>query len=53
MPKQLLKGDEIMKMLKIEPGKELGEIIKKLREKQLEGEIKTKKDAKVFLKSLS
>lgn len=53
MPKQLLKGDEIMKILKIEPSKKLGEIIKELREKQLEGEIKTKKEAKAFIKSLS
>lgn len=48
LPK-LLSGDEIMKLLKIKPSKELGEIIKSLKEAQLSGDISTKKDALNFI----
>lgn len=52
MPKQLLSGEEIMKILGIKAGAKVGEILKKIREKQLDGELKTKTDAKKFLKML-
>lgn len=51
MPKILIKGDEIMKTLNLPPGPKIGEVQKKIREKQLEGTIKTKKDARNFLKN--
>lgn len=49
LPRPLLNGDEIMKILKIKPGIQVGKIIEKLREAQLAGEIKTKKEATSFL----
>ncbi|MBD3330958.1 HDIG domain-containing protein [Candidatus Peregrinibacteria bacterium] len=51
MPDQLISGNEVMKILKIKPGKEVGRIIKEIREKQLEGKLKTKKDAISYIKS--
>ncbi|MBI2634726.1 CCA tRNA nucleotidyltransferase [Candidatus Peregrinibacteria bacterium] len=50
MPKQLISGEEIMKILGIKPGEKVGEIIDELREQQLEGNIKTSAEAKKFLK---
>lgn len=50
MPKQLLSGEEIMKILGIEEGEKIGKIIKDLREKQLDGKLKTKKEAKKYIK---
>lgn len=52
MPKQLICGDEIMKILNLKPGKRVGEIILEIRQKQLAGEIKTKKEAKEFVNKL-
>jgi poly(A) polymerase len=52
MPKQLISGDEIMKILKMKPGKRVGEIILDIRQKQLSGEITTKKDAKNYIRSI-
>ena len=40
-----------MKILKIKPGKEVGRIKDKLREKQLSGEVKNKKQAEEFIKN--
>ncbi|MFH1534334.1 MAG: CCA tRNA nucleotidyltransferase [Nitrospirota bacterium] len=50
MPKQLITGDEVMKLTDLKPGKEVGEILKTIRQKQIEGDIKTSKDAKQFVK---
>ncbi len=50
LPPPLLNGDEIMKILKIKPGIPVGEIIGKLREAQLAGEIKDKTQAVSFLR---
>lgn len=50
MPKQLISGDEIMKILKIKQGQQVGRILKEIREKQLGHEIKTSKEAKQYLK---
>jgi len=49
LPPSLLNGDEIMKILKIKPGKQVGEVIEKMREEQLSGRIKNKKQAKKFI----
>lgn len=49
MPKQIMTGEDIMKILKLKPGKKIGEIIKEIRDLQLEGRLKTKKDAKKYL----
>lgn len=51
-PSPLLKGEEVMKKLKLKPGKLVGEILTQLREKQLAGEVKTKKEALEWLKKL-
>lgn len=48
LPK-LLSGEEIMELLNIKPSKELGEIIKSLKESQLSGDISTKKEAVKFI----
>lgn len=50
MPKQLIDGDEVMKILKLKPGAEIGKLLDEVREKQLAGEIKTAKEAKEYLK---
>jgi len=44
-PKKLLAGEDIMKMLGMSPGPEVGAILEELREKQLAHEIKTKDEA--------
>ena len=41
-----------MKELKIPAGERVGEILMDIREKQLEGTLKTKKDAMDYLKNL-
>lgn len=51
LPK-LLSGNEIMELFAIKPGPELGEIINKLKESQLDGEITTRDDAINFIKTL-
>ncbi|MBT3865272.1 CCA tRNA nucleotidyltransferase [Candidatus Peregrinibacteria bacterium] len=52
MPKQLISGDEIIKTLKIPSGKKVGTILADIKEKQLEGKLKTKEDALKYLSSL-
>ena len=49
-PAPLLKGEEVIKELGIKPGKLVGEILDQLREKQLGGEIKNKREALKWLK---
>lgn len=51
-PDHLLKGEDVIKELGISPGKLVGEILNVLREKQLGGEIKTKKQALKWLKEM-
>jgi len=53
LPKLLLSGEEIMKVLKIKPGKQIGEIQEKIYFKQLADEVKTKEDAEKFIKTLN
>ncbi len=50
MPKTLITGNEIMKILNIGPGEKVGEILKEIRELQLDGKIKTKKQAGEYVK---
>ncbi len=52
-PKALLDGEEIMKILRINPGIEVGKTIAQLRESQLAGRINTKKNAREFLQKSS
>ena len=47
---KLLDGFEIMEILNIEKGKELGRIISALKEAQISGEVNTKNEAKEFVK---
>ena len=51
VPKPLLSGNEIMELLKLKPGKKVGEIAEELREKQLGHELTTKKQATDWLKT--
>lgn len=50
--KSILNGREIMEVLKIKSGKKVGDAIALLREEQLSEKIKTKKQAKIFLKKI-
>lgn len=52
LPK-LLNGNEIMQLLNIPASKKLGQIISKLYEAQLSGEINTKEEAVWFVKSIN
>lgn len=51
LPK-LLSGEEIMEILNLSPSKELGKVIKSLKEAQLSGDISTKDDAFEYIKKL-
>jgi tRNA nucleotidyltransferase/poly(A) polymerase len=53
LPQALLNGNEIMQILKIKAGEEVGKILDNLREKQLSGEIKTKQEAREFVKKIN
>ncbi|MFA7685998.1 MAG: HDIG domain-containing metalloprotein, partial [Candidatus Gracilibacteria bacterium] len=50
MPKQLVTGEEVMEILNLKPGKQIGEIILDIRQKQLAHEINTKQEAKAYVK---
>lgn len=52
LPKPLLDGNEVMKILKLSQGKEVGIALKKLREAQLEGRVKSAEEAVEFLRSI-
>ena len=51
LPK-LLDGNEVMKILGIEPSKRLGEVLNALKDAQISGEINTKDEAINFVRSL-
>lgn len=51
-PKPFLNGQEIMQILKISAGKQVGEVLEILREAQLAGQIKNKKEAQNFIAKL-
>ncbi|MEN3034115.1 MAG: HD domain-containing protein [Aquificaceae bacterium] len=52
LPSALLSGDEIMDILKIEQGPEVGKLKQALIEAQIEGKVKTKEEAIEFLKQI-
>ncbi|MFH1900150.1 MAG: HD domain-containing protein [Patescibacteria group bacterium] len=52
LPKALINGNGVMRILGIKPSKKVGKILGDLREKQLAGEIKTKQEAKQEIKKL-
>ncbi len=52
MPKQIISGEEVMKILNLEPGKKVGEVLAELRQLQLSEKIKSKKEAINYLKTL-
>ncbi|MBU4511652.1 HD domain-containing protein [Patescibacteria group bacterium] len=47
--KAVINGDDIMKEFKIKPGKKVGELLDLVREEQLAGRVRTKKEAIDFL----
>lgn len=51
LPK-LLDGNDIMNILNIPPSKQLGDIIKALLEAQISGDVTTKEEAEIFIKTL-
>lgn len=51
-PKPLITGEEVMKQLNIKPSKKVGELLEQIREHQLAGDLKTKKQAIAMLKKL-
>lgn len=52
LPKAILNGDEVMKILNLKPGIKVGEILQLLREEQLQGRVKDKKSAAHFIKNI-
>lgn len=50
MPKNLINGNDVMEILGIEKGQRVGKIIKEIREKQIEGDIKNRKEAIKYIK---
>ena len=52
LPASLINGKDVMKTLKIKSGPKVGEILAKVRELQLKGEIKTKKEAIKKIKAI-
>jgi putative nucleotidyltransferase with HDIG domain len=52
VPKPLLSGDDVMALLGLSPGPEIGRLLSLLREEQLAGRIRHRKEAEDFIKSL-
>jgi poly(A) polymerase len=52
IPKKLLNGNEIMKILKVKEGPIVGKILKKLEEEQVTKKLKTKEEAIKAIKSI-
>ncbi len=52
-PKPLLKGEDVMKILGIPPGKKIGTILEALNEAQVTKKVTTKKEAEAFIRGLS
>ena len=49
LPRPLLDGDEIGRRLGLAPGAELGAAVKRLREAQVRGEVRTREEAEALL----
>jgi len=52
VPDRLVDGTEVMKILALPPGPEIGKALEQLREAQAEGKVKTRDEALAFLKTL-
>jgi poly(A) polymerase len=52
LPPPLLNGDEVMRILKIKPGVQVGRTLTELREAQLTGKVKERRAATTFIKKL-
>lgn len=52
-PRPIISGTDVMKILNMPSGPKIGEILELLREEQLSGKIKTRKQALEFLKKLN
>lgn len=50
LPKPVVTGDDVMRTLSLKPGQRIGTILLAVREEQLAGKIKTKRDAIQFLR---
>jgi len=50
--KSILKGNEIMQKFNLKRGPQIGKYLKMLHEEQLEGKVKTKKEALLFLEKI-
>jgi putative nucleotidyltransferase with HDIG domain len=53
MPKPFVTGKDIMKILGLKPGKEVGEIMEKVFHEQLDGKIKTRTKALAFIQKFN
>jgi len=51
-PKALLKGEDVMKLLGLKPGKEIGSILEALHSAQVTKKVTTRKEAEAFVKGL-
>jgi len=51
--KQLLSGEEIMKILGLAPGEKVGQVIAALHDAQVRGEVSRKSEAREFIRKLS
>ncbi|MFA6522951.1 MAG: CCA tRNA nucleotidyltransferase [Candidatus Peribacteraceae bacterium] len=47
--KPLLTGQDVMEILGLQPGERVGELLKRLHDAQIRGEVTTKEEARVFL----
>lgn len=52
LPPPILNGGQIMKLLKLQPSPKVGTIIAALREAQLEGKVRSKKEAERFVRNI-
>src|SRR3989338_2436858 len=52
LKKKLLTGEDVMRILKIDSGPRVGEVLRAVQEKQYAGKLKTRKDALAFLKKI-
>lgn len=52
-PKQLLTGEDIMEILGVGPGEEVGKALQELHDAQIKGEVKTKSEASEFINNMS
>jgi hypothetical protein len=51
-PPKIIDGNDVMKVLKLKPGPEVGRLLAAVKEAQAAGEVKTKKEALALAKTL-